>query len=80
MRHLLLAKGLRRHVDGSETLARDASAAVQAEFKQKAQRAFSTMVMAVSTSQLYLVTSCKEPKEVWDGLRDHFERETLANN
>ncbi len=37
MRHLLLAKGLWGHVDGSETLTGDASAAVQAEFKQKAQ-------------------------------------------
>ena len=35
--------------------------------------------MAVSTPQLYLVTSCKEPKELWDILRDHFECETLAN-
>jgi hypothetical protein len=31
MCHLLLAKGLWEHVDGSETLTRDASAAVQAE-------------------------------------------------
>ena len=25
------------------------------------------------------MTSCKEPKEVWDSLCDHFECETLAN-
>lgn len=32
--------------------------------------------MAISTPQLYLVTTCEHPKDVWDTL--HFERETLA--
>ena len=36
------------------------------------------IVMAISP-QLYLVTSCEEPKAVWDILKKHFERETLAN-
>ena len=67
------------HVEGTDVLAGDASDAVWAEFQHKAQRAFSTIVMAVSTPKLYLVTSCKEPKEVLDKLRDHFECETLAN-
>ena len=35
--------------------------------------------MSVSTSQLYLITSCEEPKEAWDTLKKHFEREALAN-
>ena len=35
--------------------------------------------MSVSTSQLYLITSCEEPKEAWDVLKKHFERETLSN-
>ena len=79
VRHLLLAKGLWGHVDGSDVLAGEASDAVRAEFKQKAERAFSTIVMAVSTPQLYLVTSCTKPKEVWDKLCGHFECESLAN-
>ncbi len=48
MRHLLLAKGLWGLVDGSEGLGPDASDAVQSEFQQRLQRAFSTIVMAVS--------------------------------
>ena len=79
MQHFLLAKGLWGHVDETDVLASGASEAVRTEFKQKAQRAFSTIVMAVSTPQLYLVTACNEPKEVWDKLSDHFECETLAN-
>ena len=79
MQHLLLTKGLWGHVDGSEVLAHDATEAARSEFKQKAQQTFCTIVMAVSTPQLYLVTSCKEPKELWDILRDHFECDILAN-
>ena len=35
--------------------------------------------MSVDTSQLYLITSYETPKEAWDALKKHFERETLAN-
>ena len=35
--------------------------------------------MAVSTPQLYLITSCEQAKEAWDVLRDHYVKNTLAN-
>ena len=79
MRHLLLAKGLWGYIDGTETLREDASAQQRADFRKASQKAFSTIVMAISTSQLYLVTSLEEPKNAWDALRDHYERNTLAN-
>ena len=79
MRHLLMAKGLWKYVDGSEVLAEDAAERAQTEFREKSQKALSTIVMAISTPLLYLVTSCEQPKDVWDTLRKHFERETLAN-
>ena len=79
MRHLLLAKGLWGYVDGTEVLADNANAQTQSEFRKRSQRAFSTIVLAISTPQLYLVTSCEKPKDAWDALRNHFERETLAN-
>ena len=62
MRHLLLAKGLWGFVDGTEELTEDASASAREEFKKKEQRAFSTIALAVCTSQLYLITSCEKPK------------------
>ena len=61
MRHLLLAKGLWNYVDGTEVLAEDANEATREDFRKKSQRAFSTIVMAVSTLKLYLVTSCEGP-------------------
>ena len=79
MRHLLLAKGLWKYVDGSEELAEDADARAITEYREKSQKALSTLVMAVSTPQLYLITSCDRPQDVWDALKRHFERGTLAN-
>ena len=79
MRHLLLAKGLWGYVDGTEVLGNGATAAQRAEFKKMSQKAFSTIVMAVSSSQICLVTSFEQPKVAWDALCGHFERDTLAN-
>ena len=75
----MLAKGLWGFIGGSEELANDADVETQADFQKKSQRAFSTLVMAISTPQLYLVTSCEGAKDAWDALRNHYERETLAN-
>ena len=79
MRHLLLAKGLWGFVDATEELPEDASAQIREEFKKKEQRAFSTIALAVCTTQLYLITSCEKPKDAWDALCNNFERKTLAN-
>ena len=79
MKHLLMAKGIWGLVDGSEVLAHDAMPAAQALYWSRLQKAFSTIVLAIDRAQLYLITSCEEPKQAWDALKKHFERETLAN-
>jgi hypothetical protein len=79
MKHLLLTKGLWNVVDGTEVLADDATAAARAEFVKRSQRGYSTIVLAIGTSELYLLTSSEHPKEAWDALRKHFERDTIAN-
>lgn len=60
-------------------LAEDASANTRAKFTSQSQKAISTIVMAICTTQLYLVTTCEKPKEAWDTLKKHFERDTLTN-
>ena len=60
-------------------LAGDASEEVREKFKAEQQKAFSTIVMSLSSSLLYLITSCELPKDAWDTLKKHFERDTLAN-
>ena len=81
MKHLLTAKGLWSLIDGSEVLASEASAAAEALFQSRSRlhKAFSTIVLAIDSAQLYLVTSCEDPKQAWNALKNHFERETLAN-
>ena len=79
MRHLLMVMALWNYVDGSAVLAEDANERDRTDYSVKSQQAVSTLVMAITTPQLYLVTSCEGPKEIWDALRGHYERETLAN-
>ena len=63
MRHLLLAKGLWEYVDGFATRADCANEQAQANFRQKSQKVSSPTILAISTSQLYLMTSCEGPHE-----------------
>ena len=79
MKHLLLTKGLWKIVGGTETLKVGASSVLEAEFEKNSQRAFSTIVLGMQSSQLYLITPTEEPKVAWDALTKHFERETLVN-
>ena len=69
MKHLLMAKGLWNLVDGSEVLASEAAAAL---FESRLHKAFSTIVLAMDSAQLYLVTLCEEPKQAWNALKNHF--------
>ena len=62
LRHLLMAKGLWKYVDGSAVLAERVAADVREKFQAEQQKAFSTIVMSVSSSLLYLITSCELPK------------------
>ena len=54
MRHLLLGKGLWGYMDGTQVLREDATAQVRVEIQKKLQRVFSTILMVISSSQLYL--------------------------
>ena len=76
-----LAAGKRTlgYVDGAEQLPENANAQTRTEFQKKSQRALSTIVLAIDTPQLYLVTSYDQPKDAWDALKNHLEHETLAN-
>ena len=79
IKHLLLAKDLWGFIDGTEVLQDDASAQQRADFNKRSQKVFSTMIMSVSSSQLYLITSYEEPRRAWTALKNHFERDTLVN-
>jgi len=60
-------------------LASEASTAAEALLQSPLHKAFSTIAVAIDSAQLYLVISCEEPKQAWNTLKNHFERETLAS-
>jgi len=62
-----------------EVLQEDANTQVQADFNKRSQKAFSTMVMAIRSSQLYLITSYEGPATAWRALRNRFECDMLVN-
>ena len=67
MKHLLLAKDLWGFVDGTEPIPTEAATEeVKADYRKRSQKAFSVIVLAITSSQLYLVTSCEQPREAWD--------------
>ena len=79
LHHFLMAKGLWKYVDGAAVLAEGTSVEAREKFKSLQQKAFSIVVMSVSSPLLYLITSCELPEDAWDTLKRHFERDTLAN-
>ena len=79
MRHMLTAKELWDFVTGRLVLGQAADQATTADFNRKKRLALSTIVLAIDPSMLYLVTSATEPKAAWEALKNHFDRNTLAN-
>ena len=68
-----MAKGFWNLEDGSEVLASKATAAAAALLHSRLHKVFATIVLAMDSAQLYLGTSCEEPKQAWNALKNHFE-------
>ena len=60
IKHMLLAKELWGFIDRAEVLQEKASAQQRADYNKRSQKAFSTIVMSINSSQLYLITSCED--------------------
>ena len=79
MRHMLLDRELWGFVEGSEVLDADASEGRQAMFKRSSQKALTAIIMAMASTQIYIVRSCETPDDAWRKLQGHFEKGTLAS-
>ena len=80
MKHLLRAKELYDIVEGIETPpAADADARVKSLYQSRVNIAFSTIALSISTDLIYLISDTEDPVDAWNKLRNHFERDTLAN-
>ena len=78
MKHLLMAKEVWEHVDSTVQPPGD-DAAAQARHNKAQQKAMATLVMGINSKLIYLVTSSATPKDLWDTVKAHFERNTMAN-
>jgi hypothetical protein len=79
MKHLLKSKGWWGIVEGTERLAADANEQTTSDYQRRCERALACIVLHMERCQLYLITDCEEPKEAWDRLKAHFDRQTTAN-
>ena len=74
----LLGKELWDIVDGTRTLAADASEETKRVFKKHDNQALSIVCLAVSKNLHVYVRNAKSAKEAWDNLSNHFEEKTLS--
>ena len=79
IKHLLLARELWSLVEETEVIHEESTAQQIVDYNKGSQKAFSTMVLVISSSQFYLVTSCDDLIVAWRALRKHFESDTLVN-
>ena len=70
MQHLLMAKDVWDHVNGTaEDPGEVAEAAVRTRYEKAKQKAMATLVVGIHSKLIYLVTSCTTPQDVWDTLK-----------
>ena len=56
-----------------------ASADQKTAYVRRCEKAFSTLVLGVSSEVIYLIRSCETVKDAWEKLEGHFQRNSLAN-
>ena len=70
----LLDRDLWGHVDGSNKLAEGADEETTAAFAKKDQKAFTAIILSLSTNIISIVQACKKPTDAWTQLKNHFEK------
>ena len=80
MTAILEARELYGHIDGTITRpASDSSSGAIATFEKAQKKTKALIVTSVKSDLIYLITECQTPKEIWDKLKQRFERDTIVN-
>ena len=80
MKMYLIKDNLFSIVDGTETEPpADATAAVRESFSKRKSKALANIVLAVETKLLYIIGDPTEPVDVWNKLRDTFQKKCWSN-
>ena len=73
-----IGKDLWEIVQGTDTLAEDASAEEQWKFRKRENLALASVCLSVTTPLQIYVRSAKSAKEAWDNLQKQFEAKSLS--
>ena len=84
MQVILEARELWGHVDGTATrpaLSESSSSgsSAQSTFEKAVRKTKALLVTSINSGLVHLITECQTPKEIWDKLKERFERNTVAN-
>ena len=81
MTTILEARELYGHIDGTLTrpTISDSSSRAIASFEKAQKKTKALMVTSTKSDLIYLITECQTPKEIWDKLKQRFERDTIVN-
>ena len=78
-RMALLKLGVWGIVDGTEVAPEEDDHANYRKFRDRRDKALSTIVLAVDVTLLYLIPDPQDPQEVWEKLCNQFQKKTWAN-
>ena len=80
MTAILEARELYGHIDGTLTHpASDSSCGAIATFEKAQKKTKALIVTYIKSDLIYLITECQTPKEIWDKLKQRFERDMIVN-
>ena len=77
----LEARELYGHIDGTLTrpTVSDSSSGAIASFEKAQRKTKALIVTSIKSDLIYFITECQTPKEIWDKLKQRFERDTIVN-
>ncbi|CAB3989711.1 Hypothetical predicted protein [Paramuricea clavata] len=82
---ILEARELFGNIDGTLTrpsrpdLGSDSSSGATASFGKAPKKTKAFIVTSIKSDLIYLITECQTPKEIWNKLKQRFERDTIVN-
>ena len=84
MQVILEARELWGHVDGTATSpalseSSSSNSNAQSAFEKAQRKTKALLVTSINSDLVHLITECQTPKEIWDKLKERFERNTVAN-
>jgi hypothetical protein len=84
MQVILEARVLWGYIDGTATSpalseSSSSSSSAQTVFEKAQKKTKALLVTSINSDLGHLVTECQTPKQIWDKLKESFERNTIAN-